>query len=382
MTETLSKPQLQPAPVYSTSEYIDRVLSGRPLLPDTADNLREVVGVLHAYGVVLDAYSVNLQYIANHQFLVLVPIMKYFNGEVTPEKIVKHLWHDRINYEYAEYVMRTMMWHGGGGLDAYLDSDDYWACCSPAIQAKSRLNPVLFTVNRLFPDYLPEQVRQLAYYSGLGQFWRVMSDIFMDLSAAYNEGAIACINDIVNFIKAGLVASAAKPIVYQVKISGTPYDIIPPSAGLTFLPDTAVPYVESIFFRGTPFFGTVSYNAQAQQIPIDQGEFGYGALFADPLPIGGAGIPPTLLMQDMRHYVPDYLEKMYDRSMRGQDDVRVQLSQSFQKSMFCVTEAAVRGLMPFPADTSDPKEQVLNRDYLNGWMKRLVKSRLDVVQDG
>ncbi|MEO0806002.1 MAG: CO2 hydration protein [Cyanobacteria bacterium J06643_4] len=382
MTETLSKPQLQPAPVYSTSEYIDRVLSGRPLLPDTADNLKEVVGVLHAYGVVLDAYSVNLQYIANHQFLVLVPIMKYFNGEVTPEKIVKHLWHDRINYEYAEYVMRTMMWHGGGGLDAYLDSDDYWACCSPAIQAKSRLNPVLFTVNRLFPDYLPEQVRQLAYYSGLGQFWRVMSDIFMDLSAAYNEGAIACINDIVNFIKAGLVASAAKPIVYQVKISGTPYDIIPPSAGLTFLPDTAVPYVESIFFRGTPFFGTVSYNAQAQQIPIDQGEFGYGALFADPLPIGGAGIPPTLLMQDMRHYVPDYLEKMYDRSMRGQDDVRVQLSQSFQKSMFCVTEAAVRGLMPFPADTSDPKEQVLNRDYLNGWMKRLVKSRLDVVQDG
>ncbi|MEL7512286.1 MAG: CO2 hydration protein, partial [Cyanobacteria bacterium J06554_3] len=291
MTETLSKPQLQPAPVYSTSEYIDRVLSGRPLLPDTADNLKEVVGVLHAYGVVLDAYSVNLQYIANHQFLVLVPIMKYFNGEVTPEKIVKHLWHDRINYEYAEYVMRTMMWHGGGGLDAYLDSDDYWACCSPAIQAKSRLNPVLFTVNRLFPDYLPEQVRQLAYYSGLGQFWRVMSDIFMDLSAAYNEGAIACINDIVNFIKAGLVASAAKPIVYQVKISGTPYDIIPPSAGLTFLPDTAVPYVESIFFRGTPFFGTVSYNAQAQQIPIDQGEFGYGALFADPLPIGGAGIP-------------------------------------------------------------------------------------------
>ena len=39
--------------------------------------------------------------------------------------------------------------------------------------------------------------------------------------------------------------------------------------------------------------------------------------------------------------------------------------------MFCVTEAAVRGLMPYPADTADPKEQVLNRDYLSGWMKRL-----------
>jgi hypothetical protein len=36
--------------------------------------------------------------------------------------------------------------------------------------------------------------------------------------------------------------------------------------------------------------------------------------------------------------------------------------------------------MPYPADTSDPKEQVLNRDYLSGWMKRLSESRLDVVQ--
>lgn len=380
MTETVSSPQLMPAPLYSRKEYVDRLLSGNPLLPDTAENLKEVVGVLHAYGIVLDAYSVNLCYIADHQFLVLIPLMKYFNGEVTPEKIVKHLWHNRINYEYAEYVMRTMMWHGGGGLDEYLDSDDFWACCSPAIQAKARTNPVLFTLNRLFPDYLPEQVRQLAYYSGLGQFWRVMSDIFMDLSAQYDEGKITSIPQVVSFIKAGLVASATKPITYQVTVSGTPYDIIPPAAGLTFLPDTAVPYVESIFFRGTPFFGTVSYNAQAHQIPIDQSNFGYGALFADPLPIGGAGIPPTLLMQDMRHYVPKYLEKLYDNSMRGQDDVRVQLSQSFQKSMFCVTEAAVRGLMPFPGDTEDPKEQVLNRDYLNGWMKRLGESRLDIVQ--
>ncbi|MEL6603134.1 MAG: CO2 hydration protein [Cyanobacteria bacterium J06614_10] len=380
MTETVSKAQLQIAPFYSRQEYIDRLLSGNPLLPDTADNLTEVVGVLHAYGVVLDAYSVNLRYIADHQFLVLIPILKYFNGEVTPQKIVQHLWHDRINYEYAEYVMRTMMWHGGGGLDEYLDSDHFWACCSPAIQAKARTNPVLFTLNRIFPDYLPEQVRQLAYYSGLGQFWRVMSDIFMDLSAAYDQGEIGSIDAVVNFVKAGLVASATKPIVYKVTISGTEFDIIPDSAGLTFLPDTAVPYVESIFFRGTPFFGTVSYNAQAHQIPIDQGQFGYGALFADPLPIGGAGIPPTLLMQDMRHYVPDYLKTLYQNSVRGQDDVRVRLSQSFQKSMFCVTEAAVRGLMPYPADTADPKEQVLNRDYLNGWMKKLSKSRLDIVQ--
>ena len=381
MTTTTSTAQLQPAPVYSSADYVSRLLSGGTLLPNTPDNLKEVIGVLKAYGVVLDAYAINLQYIANHQFLNLIPIFKYFDGQITPKKVAKHLWHDRINYEYAEYVMRTMMWHGGGGLDTYLDSDDFWACCAPAIQAKARRNPVLFVFNKIFPEYLPEQVRQLAYYSGLGQFWRVMSDIFMDLSEKYDRGTITSIDEVVEFIKAGLVADAARPITYSVTIGGTEYDIIPASVGLTFLPDTAVPYVESIFFRGTPFFGTVSYNAQAHQIPIDQAQFGYGALFADPLPIGGAGIPPTLLMQDMRHYVPDYLTKLYDKSVRGQDDVRVQLSQSFQKSMFCVTEAAVRGLMPYPAGTEDPKERALNQDYLDRWMKRLTVSRLDLVQD-
>ena len=367
-------------PIYASSEYIDRLVEGGTLLPNTPENLKEVVGVLDSYGVVLDAYSKNLIYIADHQFLVLMPLFKYFNGEITPQKIIKHIWHDRINYEYAEYVMRTMMWHGGGGLDAYLDSEDFWACCSPAIRAKIRFNPVLLTLNSIFPDFLPEQVRQLAYYSGLGQFWRVMSDAFAHLAEAYEKGEVTSIKDVVDLVKAELVANAGKPITYSVTVGGTEYDIIPESVGLTFLPDTAVPYVESIFLRGTPFFGTVSYNAQAQQIPLDQAEFGYGALFADPLPIGGAGIPPTLLMQDMRHYVPDYLREIYQKSVRGQDDIRVQLCQSFQKSMFCVTEAAVRGLMPYAPDTQDPKEQVLNRDYLSGWMKRLAKSRLDVVQ--
>ncbi|MEM9087648.1 MAG: CO2 hydration protein [Cyanobacteria bacterium P01_F01_bin.53] len=380
MAQTIPKAPLKPAPIYSLSEYVDRLLDGTPLLPETPDNLKEVMGALDSYGIVLDAYAINLQHVANTQFLVLMPLFKYFNGEITPNKMAKHIWHDRINYEYAEYVMRTMMWHGGGGLDAYLDSEDFWACCSPAIQAKIRLNPVLLTLNRIFPDFLVEQVRQLAYYSGLGQFWRVMSDIFGGLAQAYRDGEITSIPQVVEFIKGGLVDSAAKPITYTVNIGGTDYDILPKAAGLTFLPDTAVPYVESIFFRGTPFFGTVSYNAQAQQVPIDQAQFGYGALFADPLPIGGAGIPPTLLMQDMRHYVPDYLQEIYKQSTRGQDDVRVQLCQSFQKSMFCVTEAAVRGLMPYPADTADPKEQVLNRDYLNGWMQRLCESRLDTVQ--
>jgi hypothetical protein len=43
----------------------------------------EVVGILHSYGIVLDAYSRNLNYIAEHQFLVFFPFFKYFNGEIS-----------------------------------------------------------------------------------------------------------------------------------------------------------------------------------------------------------------------------------------------------------------------------------------------------------
>jgi hypothetical protein len=143
--------------------------------------------------------------------------------------------------------------------------------------------------------------------------------------------------------------------------------------------DTAVPYVEAIFFRGTPFPGTISYNAQVQQIPDQQQEFCYGALYADPLPIGGGGIPPTLLMQDMRHYLPDYLLKLYQQRLRGEDDLRVKICESFQKSMFCVTSAAIRGLMPHPIDSGNPEHQAANRKYLEAWMDRFLDSRIYYV---
>ena len=360
--------------------YIARLLSGQALLPDTPDNLLEVVGILKSYGVVLDAYSINLNYIAEHQFLVLFPFFKYFNGEVTWQKLLRHWWHDRINYEYAEYCMRTMLWHGGGGLDDYLHTAEFSQLCEQAIQAKISSNPMMSALHGLFPQFLPEQVRQLAYYSGLGQFWRVMSDMFLSLSDRYDAKEVTSIPDVVDHVKAGLVEAATKPITYSVEIKGQSYWLLPPEAELTFLMDTAVPYVEAIFFRGTPFQGTVSYNAQANQISPDQGRFTYGALYADPLPVGGAGIPPTLLMQDMRHYLPDYLSTFYRQGLRGEADIRVRICQSFQKSMFCVTTAALMGLLPFPADTSDPKEQQANHDFLAVWMERLETSRLDVVQ--
>ncbi len=359
--------------------YIERLIAGGALLPDSPDNVMEVVGILKSYGIVLDAYSRNLIYISENQFLVFFPFFKYFNGEVSVGKLLRHWWHDRINFEYAEYCMKAMFWHGGGGLDSYLDSPEFEKRSRQAIQAKFGGNPPMQGLNWLFPDFLPELVRQMAYYSALGQFWRVMSDMFIELSDRYDQGKITSIPQVVDHIRAGLVQSASLPITYTVKIRSQAYEIIPKSAGLTFLPDTAVPYVEAVFFRGTPFHGTVSYNAQASQISPDQSRFAYGALYADPLPIGGGGIPPTLLMQDMRHFLPDYLHDIYKRSRRGEDDLRVQICITFQKSMFCVTTAAILGLAPYPLDTTDPEQQEKNRTYLESWMDRFLTSRLSDV---
>ncbi len=360
--------------------FIDRLLKGEALLPDSDTNLMEVVGILKSYGVVLKAYAENLIYIADHQFLVLFPFFKYFNGEITLPKLLKHWWHDRINYEYAEYCMRSMMWHGGGGLDTYLDSPEFLAACDRAISAKLKGNFMMQFLHRLAPDFLPEQIRQLAYYSALGQFWTVMYRTFLTLSDRYDAGEITSIPAVVAHIKAGLVADANMPITYSPEIHGDRYDIIPASAGITFLMDVAVPYVEAVFFRGTPFLGTVSYNAQAQQIPAEQSDFAYGALYADPVPVGGAGVPPTLLMQDMRHFLPDYLMNYYRQGLRGDADIRVQITQSFQKSMFCVTSAALQGLLPYPADTPEPQERAANQAFLANWMDRLANSRLAIVQ--
>ncbi len=360
--------------------YIERLNKGDALLPDTKENVLEVVGILKSYGLVLEAYYQNLLYIAEHQFLVLFPFFKYFNGKVSLEKLLRHWWHDRINFEYAEYCMKGMLWHGGGGLDNYLDSPEFTQAAQQAIQVKIKNNFLLKVLHRLFPAFLPEQIRQLAYYSTLGQFWRVMSEIFITLSDQYDQGKIQSIPQVVAYIQTGLVAAANLPITYAVTLGDELYEIIPKSVGLTFLADAAVPYVEAIFFRGTPFSGTVSYNAQAYQISPDQSRFTYGALYADPLPIGGAGIPPTLLMQDMRHFLPEYLRNIYRHSLRGEDDLLVQICQSFQKSMFCVTTATIFGLAPYPLDTADLEQQRANQSYLENWMDRFLNSRLQDIQ--
>ncbi|MBA3920159.1 MAG: CO2 hydration protein [Nostocaceae cyanobacterium] len=370
---------LQPSQ-HRLSEYVHRLETGKALLTDSPENLVEVVGILHSYGIVLDAYSRNLIYIAENAFLKPVPFFKYFNGEITLAKLLHYFWHDRINFEYAEYCMKSMLWHGSDGLDSYLNSPEFAQLSQKAILAKFRNNPLMQAWHKLFPAFFPEQIRQLAYYSALGQFWRVMSDNFQDLSQRYNRQEITSIPQVVDHILGGLVTAAQLPITYSVSISNQSYPILSKTADLEFLKDVAVPYVEAVFFRGIPFFGTISYNAQAHQIPQEQSEFTYGVIYADPLPTGMAGIPPTLLMQDMRHFLPDYLHEVYQRSRRGEDNLRVLICRSFQKSMYCVTTAVIKGLAPYPLNILEFDQQQANRAYLENWMNRFLCSRIRQVQ--
>jgi CO2 hydration protein len=363
----------------SASELQRRLLSGETLLADTPDHVLEVVGVLESYGEVLDAYSINLIYQAEHQFLNPFPIFKYLDGEISPAKLWRHLNHDRINFEYAEYCMKAMLWHGTGGLDAYLDSQPFAELCAAIIQRKRRQDWLLGVLHPLFPQFLPELIRTAATTHALGQFWRVMSDLFINLAAAERTGQVGTIADVVEFLKQGLVAAAANPITYAVTIGQERFWILPAEAQLTFLVDVAVPYVEAVFLRGMPFLGTVSFNAQAQQISPDQGQFAYGALFADPLPTMGAGIPPSLLMQDMYRHLPETLHNWYRQRTRGEGDVRVKICASFQKAMFCVTNGAINGTMPHPLASNDPNEQAANQAYAAGWADRLSRSRTDCL---
>jgi CO2 hydration protein len=362
-------------------ELQQRLLAGETLLAESANHVMQVVDVLESYGIVLDAYSRNLIYQAEFQFLNPFPLFKYLDGDHSLGKIWRHLNHDRINFEYAEYCMRAMLWHGTGGLDSYLDSEEFQANCEAIIRRKTSRDPLLALLNPLFPQFLPEIIRTSATTHALGQFWRVMSDLFLDLAKAEQEGKVNSVDDVVEFIKAGLVAAAANPITYKVNIGGQMFWVLPPEAGLTFLVDVAVPYVEAVFLRGTPFLGTVSFNAQAQQISSDQGAFTYGALYADPLPTMGAGIPPSLLMQDMFRHLPERLHSWYREQGRGEGDVRVKICMSFQKSMFCVTNAAIRGTFPHSLTSSDPTERAANEAYAAAWASRLSQARTDCLDD-
>ncbi|HRD41336.1 MAG TPA: CO2 hydration protein [Prochlorococcaceae cyanobacterium AMR_MDS_5431] len=362
------------------SETISKLLlKGETLLQDSPDHLLQVIGVLESYGEVLDAYSINLIDQGQRQFLNPFPIFRFCNGQISFNRLYRHLLGDRINFEYAEYCQKAMFWHSTGGLDVYFNSDEFLSICKDVIEYKSQEDILIKLLNPMFKEFLPELIRSSATTHLLGVFWRVMSDLFVDLGRKYRDGSINNIKEVVAFIRNGLVAAAGKTVSYRVEISGRSFDILPATANLNFLVDVAVPYVEAVFLRGMPFLGTVSFNAQAQQISPDQGQFKYGALYADPLPTMGAGIPPSLLMQDMYRHLPQDLYDWYKYHGRGEADMKLQICISFQKAMFCVTNGAIAGTFPYPLSTTVQEEQTANQAYAKAWAGRLAEARVDTL---
>jgi CO2 hydration protein len=426
MTGTLIKAKIPP----STHEFADiiyRLEAGGSMLPDTPENLMQIIGIYKAYAVPMDFYWRDLLYIAERVFLDPLPFFKYFlpqeyldlqnhyagdnadlriwrgTGSAHPEllefmdkgktrkmpRLIHHLWHDRINMEFAEACMQAMLWHGrdmGWGLfDAYLDSEEYRQNADRAIKAYFKKNPVMMKLYDLFPDMFLEQVRMMSYYSNLGLFWEVMAPVFFEMSDIYDEGGFKGVPDAMNFLVNGIFAIAGRPIYHHVYIDGQCYEIIPKSKAFTWLYEAALPYVEAVFYRTAPFRGTKSYNAQAKQVPDEQKDFHYGILYADVFPVGTAGIPPTLLMDDMYHFLPQYLIDYYQQHCRGEDDILIQLGISFQRSMYNVTSAVIQALrtaLLYPLDDPNPKHLLKNRQFFEAQMDRFKRpeARLRDIQ--
>ncbi len=414
-----------PLSTHPFAEVVQRLEAGGSMLPDTPENLMQIIGIYKAYAVPMDFYWRDLLYIAERVFLDPLPAFKYFpsqeyldlpnsyagddsklriwRGPATahPEllefmekgeagklpKLLHHLWHDRINMEFAEACMDAMFWHQGmgGRFYDYLESDAYKANAERAILAYFKGNPLMLGLHKLFPEMFLEQVRKMSYYANLGLFWEVMAPVFFEMSDIYDEGGFSGVPAAMDFLVNGIFAVAGRPIYHHVYIGGECIEIIPKSEGFTWLYEAALPYVEAVFYRTAPFRGTKSYNAQADQVPSEQADFHYGILYADVFPVGSAGIPPTLLMQDMLHFLPPYLVELYRNHKRGEDDILVQLGITFQRSMYNVTSAVIQALrcaLLFPLDDPDPEHLKANRAFFEAQMDRFLRpeARLRDVQ--
>lgn len=426
MVQTIIKPSnIIPPSQHPHANVIHRLEAGGSMLPDTPENLMQIIGIYKAYAVPMDFYWRDLLYIAERVFLNPLAFDKYFipkeylelhnhyagddadlriwRGVATahPEllafmekgetrkmpTLLHHLWHDRVNMEFAEICMRAMLWHQGmgGQFYDYIESAEYRQNADRAIRAYFKNNPAMLGLYKIFPEMFLEQCRQMSYYANLGLFWEVMAPVFFEMSDIYDEGGFKGVPDAMNFLVNGIFAIAGRPIYHHVYVGGECYEIIPKSKGFMWLYEAALPYVEAVFYRTSPFRGTKSYNAQAKQVPDEQKDFHYGILYADVFPVGSAGIPPTLLMQDMLHFLPQYLIDDYQKHCRGEDDMLIQLGISFQRSMYNVTSAVIQALrtaLLYPLDDPNPKHLMANRRFFEAQMDRFTRpeARLNDIQ--
>jgi hypothetical protein len=76
-TATLSQTKLPPS-THEFSQIIHRLEAGGAMLPDTPENLMQIIGIYKAYAVPMDFYWRDLLYIAEQVFLNPLPFLKYF----------------------------------------------------------------------------------------------------------------------------------------------------------------------------------------------------------------------------------------------------------------------------------------------------------------
>jgi hypothetical protein len=69
--------QLPPS-THQFAEVIHRLEAGGAMLPDTPENLMQIIGLYKAYAVPMDFYWRDLLYIAERVFLNPLPAFKYF----------------------------------------------------------------------------------------------------------------------------------------------------------------------------------------------------------------------------------------------------------------------------------------------------------------
>ena len=92
------------------------------------------------------------------------------------------------------------------------------------------------------------------------------------------------------------------------------------------------------------------------------------------------------ILQDMLHFLPQYLLDYYHQHCRGEDDMLIQLGITFQRSMYCVTSAviqALRAALLYPLDDENPEHLMANRKFFEAQMDRFKRpeARLRDIQN-
>jgi len=150
------------------------------------------------------------------------------------------------------------------------------------------------------------------------------------MSDIYDEGGFKGVPDAMNFLVNGIFAIAGRPIYHHVYIRGECYEIIRNQR--LHVAVRSCSYVEAVFYR-TPFgVQSLTMPRRSKSLTIKDFHYGISMLMYSQW---GSWHSATLLMQDMLHFLPQYLVDYYQQHCRGKDDMLIQLGITFQRSMYC-----------------------------------------------